>query len=92
MNGEAAGTCWLCERPLGAKVQLHHLVPKAKGGRQTVPLHPIWHRAIHANFSNAELARKGGDRKHLLASEPIARFVEWVKGKPPDFHAPTRSR
>ena len=82
--------CWLCGRALGRKVQLHHLVPKAKKGRMTVPVHPICHRAIHANFTNAQLARIGTDRDALLTDETLARFVEWVADKPPDFHAPTR--
>ncbi len=83
--------CWLCGRPLGRRVQLHHPVPKSKGGRLTVPLHPICHRTIHAHFTNAELARVGEDRAALLAREPVARFLVWVANKPPDFHAPTRS-
>ncbi|HBK14556.1 MAG TPA: HNH endonuclease [Erythrobacter sp.] len=82
--------CWLCGRALGRKVQLHHLVPKAKKGRMTVPVHPICHRAIHANFTYAQLARIGTDRDALLTDETLARFVEWVADKPPDFHAPTR--
>jgi hypothetical protein len=82
--------CWLCGRALGRKVQQHHLVPKAKKGRMTVPVHPICHRAIHANFTNAQLARIGTDRDALLTDEALARFVEWVADKPPDFHAPTR--
>jgi 5-methylcytosine-specific restriction endonuclease McrA len=84
--------CWLCGRPLGRRVQSHHLVPKAKGGRETVPVHPICHRTIHANFTNAELSRVGASREQLLAKEPVARFVAWVQDKPADFHAPTRSR
>lgn len=84
--------CWLCARPLGRRTQLHHLVPKARGGRETVAVHPICHRAIHANFTNAELARLGGDRAALLARERVARLVGWVQGKPPDFHAPTHSK
>ena len=87
----AAETCWLCHRPLGRRVQQHHTVPKAKRGRETVPVHPICHRAIHANFTNAELARIGTDRARILVNEAIARFVGWVADKPPDFHAPTRS-
>jgi hypothetical protein len=82
--------CWLCERPLGQKVQWHHTVPKAKKGRETVPVHPICHRAIHANFSNGELARLGGSRAPLLANEAVARFLVWIADKPPDFHTPTR--
>ena len=89
---EPAERCWLCERPLGRRVQRHHPVPKAKGGRETVPVHPICHRTIHANFTNAELSRGGASRDQLLEKEPVARFVDWVQGKPPDFHAPTRGR
>ena len=85
-------TCWLCERPIATRLQWHHPVPKAKRGRGTVPVHPICHKTIHANFTNAELARFGDDRERLLADEAIAKFVGWVKDKPPDFHAPTRTR
>lgn len=57
-----------------------------------MPLHPICHRAIHTNFTNAELVRIGGSRDALLVNAAISAFVGWVKGKPPDFHAPTRGR
>lgn len=87
-----ARTCWLCERPLGRRVQLHHTVPKAKKGRATVPVHPICHRTIHAHFTNAELVKIGGVRKPLLAHPELAKFLEWIAGKPPDFHAPTRRK
>ncbi|WP_048885955.1 HNH endonuclease [Aurantiacibacter atlanticus] len=83
--------CWLCERPLGSKVQLHHIVPKAKKGRATVRVHPICHRTIHTHFTNAELARIDGERGPLREHEEIAKFLRWIAGKPPDFHAPTRS-
>jgi len=90
-EGEAR-PCWLCDRPLGTRVQWHHVVPKAKGGRETVPLHPICHRTIHAHFTNAELARAAGSREVLLRNEAVGRFLRWIAGKPPDFHAPTRSQ
>ncbi|OYQ25059.1 HNH endonuclease [Sandarakinorhabdus cyanobacteriorum] len=88
----AESRCWLCHRPLGARVEWHHPLPRAKGGRSVVALHPICHRAIHANFSNAQLARIGADRDTLLANTDLAVFLAWVAGKPPDFHAPTRSK
>jgi len=81
--------CWLCERELGTHTDWHHPVPKAKKGRLTVPLHPICHQAIHANFTNAQLARIGDDRESLLDNAALAKFVQWVANKPPDFHAPT---
>jgi len=72
-------------------VQWHHTVPRAKKGRETVPLHPICHRAIHASFTNAELARMGAQRDRLVSCDALARFLNWIADKPPDFHAPTRS-
>lgn len=89
LNGGEGG-CWLCGRVLGERVEWHHPVPKQKGGRAVVALHSICHRTVHAHFTNGELARIGADRGLLLASPAIAKFVQWVASKPPDFHAPTR--
>lgn len=85
-------TCWLCERELGDRVEWHHPVPKSRGGRAVVPLHPICHRMIHATLTNAELARSHQQPEALRAHPAIARFVAWVADKPPDFHAPTRRK
>ncbi|MFW2853047.1 HNH endonuclease [Sphingomonas sp. TX0543] len=87
----AAETCALCRRPLGARIEWHHVVPRSEGGRETVPLHPICHRAIHATWSNTELARIGG--MAALRMEPaLGGFLRWIVRRPPDFHAPTRPR
>ena len=88
-RAEEPTACALCGRPLGAKVEWHHVVPKSEGGRDTEPLHPICHRAIHAALPNAELARLG-TLEAVRAEPAIARFLAWVADKPPDFHAPTR--
>ena len=85
-------TCWLCERSLGRKVEWHHAVPKSRGGRETVPVHPICHRTLHATFANAELARRGHDPLVLRQEPAIATFVRWIADKPPDFHARTAKR
>lgn len=92
MPREELKVCWLCERPLGRRVQFHHPVPKAKKGRETVAVHPICHRTIHAHFNNTQLARIGRDRGAMLANEEVEKFVRWVADKPPDFHAPTLRR
>jgi len=84
--------CWLCARPLGRRVEWHHPVPKSRGGRATVPLHPICHRTLHVTFSNAELAKIGDDAAKLRANDDIGKFVRWIAGKPPDFHARTAKR
>lgn len=89
---DAPDRCWLCERPLGRRVEWHHPLPKSRGGRAVVPLHPICHRTIHATLSNAELARAYADAAALRAQPGIARFLAWIADKPADFHAPTRRR
>ena len=89
MMESAGGFCWLCARALGKRVEWHHPVPKSRGGCGTVPVHPICHRAIHAQMSNVELARTQGDAAALRTHPGIARFLGWVAAKPPDFHAPT---
>jgi dienelactone hydrolase len=88
----APATCALCGRRLGARIEWHHVVPKSEGGRETVPLHPICHRAIHASADNAELARLYATLDPLREREDIRRFLAWIADKPPDFHAPTRRR
>ena len=85
--------CPLCDRPVPptGRSSRHHLTPKLKGGArlETVRLHQICHSAIHARFSEAELARRLY-AVDLLKHEPaMVDFLTWVKGKPDDFHAPT---
>ncbi|MFD1105083.1 HNH endonuclease [Sphingobium olei] len=89
---DAPLACWLCGRPLGSRVEWHHPLPKSRGGRTTVPVHPICHRTIHATIGNAELARRYADAEALRAQADIARFLAWIADKPADFHAPTRRR
>ncbi|WP_353226938.1 HNH endonuclease [Novosphingobium sp.] len=85
-------TCWLCLRPLGEKVDNYHPVPKSRGGRATVAVHPICRRTIETVFTNAELARGAGEREKLIEHPEIVRFLGWVAGKGPDFDAPTAPR
>lgn len=85
--------CPLCRRPIppGARASQHHLVPKLKGGARgpVVRLHQICHSAIHAALSEAELARAYADIDALRAHPRLARFIAWVEGRPPGFHART---
>jgi hypothetical protein len=83
--------CPLCQRPIPpeARRSLHHLVPRLRGGTggETVLLHQICHNEIHAALSETELARRYGTIEALRAHPRIARFVAWVRGKPPAFHS-----
>ena len=79
--------CWLCGRPMGATIVWHHPVPKSRGGRDTVPMHPICQQMLTANFSNSELQRHGMDVDSLLADPAVRKFVDWVANKAADFTA-----
>lgn len=86
--------CPLCERPIPpqARASRHHLTPKLKGGthKGTVRLHQICHSAIHARYSETEIARRLADVGSLRGDPDLQRFVAWVRTKPDDFHASTR--
>ncbi|MFZ3484977.1 hypothetical protein [Sphingomonas sp. 3-13AW] len=79
--------CWLCGRPTGKTIVWHHPVPKSRGGRDVVPMHPICQQTVTANFTNSELQRYGMDVDLLLANPAIQKFVAWVAKKDPDFTA-----
>jgi hypothetical protein len=84
--------CWLCGRPLGKVAEYHYPVPKSRGGRATVAIHPICHRTLHQTFSNAELAVFGDSAAAIRADPRVGRFLAWIANKEPDFHAPTHRR
>ena len=80
--------CWLCGRTTGQTVVWHHPVPKSRGGRDVVPMHPICQQTLIANFTNSELQRHGLDVEALLLDPAVRKFVDWVANKDPDFTAP----
>ncbi|MFZ5795388.1 MAG: hypothetical protein ACRCS5_11975 [Sphingomonas sp.] len=84
--------CWLCGRPTGKTIVWHHPVPKSRGGRDVVPMHPICQQTLIANFSNSELQRHGTDVEALLANPNVRKFVDWVANKAPDFTATTAKK
>ncbi|OYQ35003.1 restriction endonuclease [Niveispirillum lacus] len=90
-TGRMLGACGLCGRPMiaGPSVEDHHLLPRSQGGKQTVPLHRVCHRKIHAELSEKELARGYTTLEALRAHPDIAAFIDWVARKPPEFTAVT---
>lgn len=90
-TGRALGPCGLCGRPMiaGPSVDAHHLLPRSQGGKETIPLHRVCHRKIHAELTEKELARGYTTLEALRAHRAIADFIRWVARKPPEFTAVT---
>ena len=83
--------CPLCDRVIPkSQRDEHHLIPKSHRGRQTVVLHRICHRQIHAVFTETELARQYNTVEQLKLQAHLASFIEWVRLKPDDFFERTR--
>ena len=83
--------CTLCDRPIPPALRdAHHLIPKSRGGVNTVFLHRACHKQVHALLTETELARNYATSQALRAHPEMARFIEWVQDKPNDFNPPTR--
>lgn len=92
--GRSLGPCPLCGREMlaGPSVEEHHLVPRSQGGRETVTLHRVCHRRIHAEFSERELRDRYDTIESLRAHPGIAAFIRWVAGRPAEFTKATFRR
>ena len=88
--------CPLCGRPIPPDVpqSLHHLIPKLRGGKggPTVRLHQICHNEIHASLTETELARSYSSIERLRTHPRLARFIDWVHRRPPEFRSKTPGR
>lgn len=94
MTADDDPICALCGRPIppGVPQSVHHLIPKLKGGKDgpTVLLHHICHKEIHATLTEAELARDWNTPAALRSHPRLAKFIAWVRKRPPDFLSRSR--
>lgn len=80
-------SCPLCNRELGdINIDEHHLIPKTFKGKETIALHKICHRKIHATFTERELAKRYFTIEAIVQHPEIQKFVAWVQKKQLDFY------
>jgi hypothetical protein len=81
------GPCPLCGRPMiaGPSVDEHHWVPKSQGGREAGFLHRVCHRQLHELFSERDLAARYSTPDAVRADSVMARFIAWVRKRPPEY-------
>ncbi len=71
----------------GPSVDLHHWIPRSRGGRESSPLHKICHRMIHRLFTERELASDFAAPEAIRAHPDMERFIAWVRKRPPEYVA-----
>lgn len=80
--------CPLCLRPIPkSQRDAHHLIPKSRGGLDTVILHKLCHRQIHALLTENQLAQNYSTIEALRDQSEIAKFIEWICNKPTHIRA-----
>jgi hypothetical protein len=62
----------------------HHLVPRSRGGQETIPVCLDCHNSIHAFFTNKELENSYNSVDDLLADEKFAKHIKWLSKQPID--------
>lgn len=90
MDNSVNDFCALCGRELAMPYDEHHIVPKSRGGRDTVLLHRICHSKIHNVFNNKELQHEYNTIDKLREHAEIQKFINWLKRKPPGFYKKTK--
>ena len=87
-SSQEQNVCQLCMRPiLKSQLDAHHLIPKSRGGIDTVTLHRLCHRQIHALLTESQLARNYSTIEALKGHTEIAKFIEWIRNKPTHMRA-----
>ena len=87
----APATCQLCLRDV-ERYTVHHLVPKAKGGKSgpTARLCATCHRQLHAIFSESTLAAELHSVELLQADPQVRAYLKWARRQKSGANFPVR--
>lgn len=72
--------CKLCG--LETYVNLHHLIPRSKGGTETIPCCPTCESYLHRTWNNGELRNIYNTVKSILQTEKFKSFLKWRLKQP----------
>ena len=100
----AVGTCELCGRT-EIEVTRHHLIPRTRHSNKRnqklfdrddvrsrlADLCRPCHGFVHKVLSEKELELEYNTVDHLRAHPEIAKFVDWIKAKPPGLRVRSRN-
>jgi len=71
-----AELCVFCQIK-GAPTNAHHIVPKCKGGKDTVPACKTCETFIHSRWSHNELRDTFNNVETILDNEDFQKFLKW---------------
>jgi 5-methylcytosine-specific restriction enzyme A len=69
--------CPLCNRDV-PHMSDHHLTPRSRGGKETIPICLDCHKSVHAFFTNKELEGRYNTVEELLGDEKFSQHVKWL--------------
>ena len=75
--------CPLCIRDV-PHASDHHLTPRSRGGKETLPICLDCHKSVHAFFTNKELEDRYNTVEALLGDEKFAKHVKWLSKQDPN--------
>ena len=83
--------CELCNRSVST-ITKHHLIPLEKGGKKldTIHLCPTCHTAIHALFTNRELASRFNSLERIKNDYKIVKYLKFIENVPGDSYVPIK--
>lgn len=69
----------------GVSTNLHHMVPKSRGGRATSRVHRVCHSFIHSQWTEKQLEAEFNDPQAIRQAPQSQAFLAWVARKDPQF-------
>lgn len=83
--------CRFCNRDIPENlIQYHHLIPKSKDGKDTVPACPSCHNFIHKTWENNRLRDFYNSVERIVGSEEYQKFFKWLLKQPVEKSFKTR--
>ena len=74
--------CPLCKRP-NLRPSDHHVIPRCRGGEETLSICSSCHGAIHKTFTNKELERQYNTVEALMAHEGFVKIIRFIAKQDP---------
>jgi len=81
--------CPLCNRPNHYPSD-HHLIPRSRGGKETLTICRDCHDVVHAFFSNKQLESDYTSVEALLADNKFEKAIAWLSKQDPTRRTKTK--